>query len=379
MSPLISDVFVSLVNAAPFTNWVFLTLETDTGKTGIGEATLSGNEGKVRDRVDQLRHRLLGQDAFEVRVDELAEDEDMLSATVRSALDQALWDLKAAHFGVPLWRLLNGSGDPIPLYANINRASLEREPAAMARIARRAVEAGFGGVKCAPLDGLDRQNCDSGSSETLLAEALERVSAIRVAIGPEAHLMVDCHWRLSPEWARKFVDGLAPLGLTWLEDPFPEEAEEEWLSLKEYCDISLAGGERATTLAQLNRSLSIGQYDICCPDVRHVGGVEALWHAAHLAHAAGVEFAPHNPRGPVGTIASAHVCSASPSLMFLEFPFAECDWRSQLVTGAEQIEGGVLTLPQLPGSGAPLDAHIVQKHPFRPRLAPREESKVDIW
>lgn len=65
---------------------------------------------------------------------------------------------------------------------------------------------------------------------TALTEGIARIRAIQDAIGSDAGLMVDCHWRLTPGCAAHLVDELEELDVTWLEDPFPEECTAEWIA-----------------------------------------------------------------------------------------------------------------------------------------------------
>ena len=375
------------IHAAPHTNWVFLEIRTHDGRTGTGEANLSGSEERVVAAIEALEPELIGRSVRDVGLADVdvpkggaTSDGRMLRATVRSAIDTALWDLKAQAADMPLASLLGGDAEAmVPLYANINRAASDRSPEGMAAIAQRAVEAGFTAVKCAPFDGLTRESAGGPDGERAANAGLERMQAIRDVIGPDARLMVDCHWRLSPERARALLPHLEALDVAWIEDPFPEEALAEWQDLRHRTEIPLAGGERATSLEELALALACGQYDVCSPDVRHIGGVAGLWHAAHLVHAMGASFAPHNPRGPVGTLASGHVTAAAPSVLALEFPFGECDWRSDLVSGNESIEQAELSLPRAPGIGALLDERVSRRHPFERVVPPRVASEVDIW
>lgn len=384
----IESVSSRVVHAAAHTNWVFLEIQTRDGRTGTGEATLSGDEERLVAAIEAIEPELLGRNTHDVRLigaqmlgnDATASDDRMLRATMRSALDAAIWDLHAQAASMPLASLLSGDATAkVPLYANINRAARDRSPQGMAAVAKHAVADGFTAVKCAPFDGLSRDLADSSNGKRASDVGVERVRAIRDAIGPDAKLMVDCHWRLSPGRAHALLPELEALDVAWIEDPFPEEAVAEWQDLRSRTNIPLAGGERATSLTELALAITSGQYDICTPDVRHIGGVAALWHAAHLSHALGASFAPHNPRGPIGTLASGHVAAAAPDVLALEFPFGECDWRSDLVGGNEWIKRGELSLPPGPGIGARLDGRVSERHPFERVVPPRIESEVDIW
>lgn len=379
----IDAVDTRVVHAAPATNWVFVEITTSDGRIGTGEATLSGNERRVADAVDGIARALRGRSAFDDFTDVVsahADGETQLRATVRSALDTATWDLKAQAASLPLATMLGGDvSRVVPLYANINRAASDRSPEGMAALAGHAVAAGFSALKCAPFDGLTPANADEPEGKRAARLAVERLQAVRNAVGDGIDVMVDCHWRLSPARAEALLDDFSSLGLAWIEDPFPEEDVAAWRALRERTDIPLTGGERATSLAELALALQRGQYDICTPDVRHIGGVSALWHAAHMIDAHGASFAPHNPRGPIGTLASAHVAAAAPHVLAVEFPFGECAWRSDLVGGREAIANASLALPTEPGIGARIDGIVSDRHPFRPVVPPRVASDVDIW
>ncbi|WP_306261883.1 enolase C-terminal domain-like protein [Pararhizobium sp. IMCC21322] len=84
----------------------------------------------------------------------------------------------------------------IPVYANINRRTLDRTPEGFANSASDAIRAGFNAIKIAPFDSLDSEK---SKIETIkfIDEGVARVDAIRRAIGSDARLMVDCHWRFN--------------------------------------------------------------------------------------------------------------------------------------------------------------------------------------
>ena len=78
----------------------------------------------------------------------------------------------------------------------------------------------------------------------------------------------------------------------------------------------------------------------------------------------GVLVAPHNPSGPVSTLASAHLCAALPNAPLLEYAWGEVPWRALLLTPPERIENGALVVPTGPGLGAALEDHVLREHAF---------------
>jgi galactonate dehydratase len=379
----ITGVETTIVTATPKSHWIFVQLHTDESIGGIGEAQLSGSEAAVAAAIESLSRILIGRNPVEIDASSLqipGRPGGLIAATAISAVEQALWDILGKSVELPVWRLKgNRLREAVPLYANINRGVKDRSPHGMAQQAKRAIDDGFRAVKCAPFDGLERVNLRTLEGRKAMAIGLERVEKIRDAVGADILLMVDCHWRLDLSAAREVARELEPLQLTWLEDPLPTSDPEGWAALKASTIIPLAGGERATSVAEFLPLFSRRLLDIACPDVRYIGGVGALAVVAATAAALDIPVAPHNPSGPIGSVASGHVCLTLPNLFLLEFPWGECDWRNDLVGGAERIADGHLWLADIPGFGSTFNRSLATAHPYQRSLPPRESSGVDVW
>jgi len=349
------------------TEWVFLELVTDEGAIGVGEALLGGSEPLLRDALAHAARALVGEDplrAAPVR-DPLADDQasGLLEATVGSAIDQCLWDLRARLAGLPLHRLLGPRiHDTIALYANINRGTRTRSASEFAARAAEAHANGFRGVKIAPFDGLNRANAISAEGRRAFAAGVERIRAVREAIGPDGTLMVDCHCRFDLSGALRLLDACEVQRIDWLEDVLPYHDLDGWERLRAASLAPLVGGETARGIRDLIAFMRRGLWDVVMPDIRFFGGVTELAALGPLAHEYQVGLAPHNPRGPIATLASAHAMAGCPAFSMLEFQYGECDWREALVGGAEQIVDGALVLPDGPGIGAALDPAMLDAH-----------------
>ncbi len=182
-----------------------------------------------------------------------------------------------------------------------------------------------------------------------------------------AMLMVDCHCRLDLAGALQFLDAVAPLRLDWLEDALPYHKLGDWERLKALSRAPLVGGETARGIRDLLPFLQRSIWDVVMPDIRFFGGVSELLALAPLAAQFQVALAPHNPRGPVGTLASAHAMAGITPFTMLEFQWGECDWRNDLVGGAECIAAGMLKLGDEPGLGCNLDGQVLAAHPYKSR------------
>jgi galactonate dehydratase len=95
--------------------------------------------------------------------------------------------------------------------------------------------------------------------------------------------------------------------------------------------------------------------DFYLPDVKHIGGIGELLALARLSAGRGVRITPHNPSGPISTLASASALASVPHAAQVEFAWGEAAWRPTVLEPPERIEDGALVLPtDRPGLGARL-------------------------
>lgn len=366
------------VGAPPASNWLFVRVETDDGVRGWGEATLNGQEEAIEHHLGRLWPSLVDDD-IESAIAQVAirrqAGTDLALRIATSALDQALWDALARAIGEPLWfqltpeaRRAEAMGGPhVPLYANLNRAlAHDRSPDAFGELAAAARRDGFRQVKCAPFDGVVPGDPDAvGSYEYRMG--VERVRSVIAAFDDPKTVMVDCHWRFEAHQGLQVIDELADLGVGLVEAPAPEI---QLLQLARSGvpvtgrGVDIAGGEFATSVHHLAQLAETRAVDVVTPDVKFCGGLSALQEVAAIAESADLRISPHNPSGPVANLATAHfVASLGHGQPALEFPYAECDWRNELVGGGERIRSGSLGPLAGPGLGVDLDADVARAHP----------------
>ncbi|MCC7367201.1 MAG: mandelate racemase/muconate lactonizing enzyme family protein [Chloroflexi bacterium] len=346
-------------------DWVFVALTDAAGRVGYGEASHSGDDAAtIALLTGPLQQHVLGvvwddPAAAWAVLDQAAPagTPRRVAATAASAVEQALWDLRAQVEGVPLPHLLGARPDQrtVPLYANINRATVERMPAGFAANAARAVREGFRAIKLAPFDEVVYGSLP-GERRRLAEPGLARVAAVREAVGPEIRVQVDCHWRFDVASALEVASELAALNVGWLEDPVPyEDGPEDTLAVRLRAPLPVATGERLISAAAFEPFLAAGAAEFYLPDVKHIGGIGELLKLAAASKDRGVWITPHNPSGPISTLASASALASVPHAAPLEFAWGEADWRPTVLDPAERIEGGALVLPLgRPGLGAAL-------------------------
>ncbi|GAL82083.1 gluconate dehydratase [Algibacter lectus] len=99
------------------------------------------------------------------------------------------------------------------------------------------------------------------------------------------------------------------------------------------------------------------------PDITRCGGPSEMKRMATMAEAYNVMIAPHNPNGPLSTLASSHVCAAIPNFFKQEFIFNDVPWRDTIISHPLDIQNGQLVLSKRPGLGVDLIEEEMDKHP----------------
>ena len=188
------------------------------------------------------------------------------------AVDIALWDLNARALGVPLWRLLGGTGrERLPLYST-DAGWLSFPQDEMIEKMRRVLAEGFHGVKM-----------KIGSPDP--AADIRRVGAVREAIGPDVPLMVDIntHWDLST--ALRWGPELDAFDIGWLEEPMNQHDVRGHAQLQGLMRAPLLVGENLTSLTLFRDFIDAGGLRLAQPDVTRLGGVTRWLDVASLARA----------------------------------------------------------------------------------------------
>ena len=358
------------LQVTPKTCWTFVEIEDREGRVGVGEATLGGREAQMAVTFERFRPQLIGRPLAAIDLAMPRRSATTLAEfAVVSALDQALLDLGAQGECLPVTETLGGRRrDEVPVYANINRGIADRTPAGFAAQARRAIGAGFGAIKIAPFDGVElygdhRKVADAAP----LDAALQRIAAVRDAIGPHADLMVDCHWRLNLDTALTVVKATESCRLYWFECPVPERPElfgamRSIRTLLNERGVRMAGCEEMSLVAGFVPFLDAGVCDVMMPDVKYVGGLREMLAIATALQRYGVQFSPHNPSGPVCHAASLQICAAVAHVERLELQFDETPLFNELVGNALQPpESGTVQVPSRPGLGVRLAENVVQR------------------
>jgi galactonate dehydratase len=277
-----------------------------------------------------------------------------------SAIEQALYDVQGQAAGVPSYQLFGGKlRDTVRNYANINRSSVGREPAAFAKMAGSAVAAGFDAIKLAPFDGMPA-NGSAAEIEAHTRLGVDCVRAVREVVGSDRDLLIDAHSHFDRARGMDLLRRLEPLNLFWLEEV--ARPLEDLAAINQAAPMPTAGGESLFGLRENHRYIHAGAVDILMPDVKYCGGMLELKKVAAMAEGAGMPVSPHGPASPVGNVAAAQVCVGLPNFQILEFSHGETDWRSELIDPPETLAKGMLAVSDQPGFGIRLNEKTAERH-----------------
>ena len=362
----ITDIEPVVVHVNQRGDWLFVLVHTDAGLTGLGEASHSGNDALCIAALEVFKRQLVGQSplAINLRVQAMRRmDGGRIAHTALSAVEQALWDILGQHLGAPICQLLGGAvRDRVRLYANINRHVRERTPEGFARAATQAVAQGFTAIKLAPFDELRARDHVRTGPDAAWRRGVDRGRAVREAIGDGVELAVDCHGRMEASEARLAAQALADCNLFWYEEPVHHHHVDDLAAITQWAPMPTASAEVVFGMEGFRPFLTRRVVDVLMPDVKHDGGLLETRHIGEAARLQDLLVAPHNPSGPVASVASAHVCAVLPNFYILEYAWGEVAWRADLLTPAEPVVDGHLLVSHAPGLGYRLNADVVAAH-----------------
>jgi L-alanine-DL-glutamate epimerase-like enolase superfamily enzyme len=215
-----------------------------------------------------------------------------------SAIDIALWDLKAKRTAQPLWRLLGGHNPEVLAYAGGIDLFFPLEK--LLAQTQANLDKGFHAIKMKV--GRDKLN-----------EDLARVAAMRDFLGPDFPLMVDANMRWRVDQAIRAARAMAEYRLVWLEEPtIPDDPLGHGRIAREG-GLPIAAGENLHTLYEFRNLIAAGGVDFPEPDVSNCGGITVWMKVAHLAEANNLPVTSHGVHD-----LHVHLLAAVPNKSYLE-------------------------------------------------------------
>ncbi|TCO44817.1 mandelate racemase/muconate lactonizing enzyme family protein [Actinocrispum wychmicini] len=345
-------------------HYVLVEIVDDTGATGIGY-TYAGTAGGFLTKTavdDLLAPVYLGADQDDIYgLWQRAYQETLLAgrrgAVIRalSAVDIALWDLKAKRAGQPLAKLLGGSMEPLPAYASGGYYRPDDGSWTDAVTAEIAFNIGQGFT--------DHKIKVGGLS---VAEDAQRVAAALSAIGDNGRLALDANNAyLSVREARIAIEAFERAAgdhpLWWFEEPLSPEAIAGHAELSRQVRTPIATGEIHQTRWDFRALIEAGAAPILQTDAAVVGGITEWLRVAHTADTFALQMAPHWHHN-----LHTHLCAATTNTLVVEYFAAEKGIYNfeRLLTPETRLryQDNRVLVPGRPGLGILLDEAVVSKY-----------------
>ena len=357
-------------------NWIFVKLYTDSGLTGVGEASLERFDAAVVKALESFKDFLLGKDPFQVEYIWNALYKStfwpggIIILTALSAVEQALLDIKGKELGVPVYELLGGKlRDRVRAYANawafqeiVTELKPEDTPESMAKNALKMVKKGFTAMKWDPF-----RNGGQVIPKSEEEFAIACVKAVREAVGPSVDLMIECHGRFNMWSAIRMAQKLEPFDPFFYEEPLPPDNIDALAEVQRAIRLPIATGERLFTRWDFRMLLEKQAARIIQPDICHAGGIMEVKKIAAMAEAYYVAVQPHNSIGPLCTLASLHLDASIPNVIIQEFFYPYLELYNEMLTEPIKCENGYLEIPTGPGLGSDINEKFILKRPPAPQ------------
>lgn len=334
----ISDAKVLTGRQKPLTEvaMLFAEIESERGHHGIGfsYSKRAGGYGLFA-HAKEIAPNLIGEDPNDIaRIwDKLvwagaSVGRSGLATQAIAAFDVALWDMKAKRAGLPLAKLLGARRDSVACY-NTSGGFLSTPVEMLVDNCEATIAAGIGGIKI-----------KVGQPDPM--RDLERLAAVRKAVGGRVPLMVDANQQWDRPTAERVGRALEDFNLVWIEEPLDAYDVEGHARLAAQLVTPIASGEMLTSVAEHLALIDQGAVDFIQPDAPRVGGITQFLKIATFAEHRNLKLAPH-----FAMEIHLHLAAAYAHDSWVE----HFDWLDPLFNEHLEIRDGRMLVSDRPGLG----------------------------
>src|SRR5664280_1341888 len=365
---------MKIVEAKVFTccpgrNFVTLKIRTESGLTGLGDATLNGRELAVASYLeDHVCPLLIGRDAGQI--------EDIwqylykgaywrrgpVTMNAIGAVDVALWDIKGKAAGMPVYQLLGGRArDGVLVYGHANGDDIPSTVRAVEGFLEQRYRAAEGDL---PLETV-------WETRPYLEFVPKMLHAVREKLGFDFHLLHDVHHRLTPIEAAELGKRIEDCSLFWLEDPTPAELQESFRIIRRHTTTPIAVGEVFNSIWDCQQLIEEQLIDYIRMDAAHSGGLTHLRKIAALGELHNVRTGCHGATdlSPVCLAADLHFGISVPNFGIQEY-MRHSDETDAVFPHSYRFESGYLHPGEEPGLGVELDESLLERFPYKRTYLP---------
>ena len=343
--------------------WLIVKVHCEDGTVGVGEGGVHGWQRPTETMVQTFAPYLVGQDPsrIEHHYQYLYRSSHFMGSVVQgalSAIDIALWDIKGKRLGVPIYELMGGlTRHKVRCYMHVNGDTAEE----LAADAVEQVKAGFSAVRFAAFGAnfwLHRTYSEWAD------DAVERVGAVREAVGPAIDICVEIHRQMNPSESIALGRRLEQFNPFFYEDPMLPDSPDMMGEVQRRGNLPIATGERFTSIYEFQQLLEARACAYVRPDLCLCGGLSGCKKVATMAEAQHVKVIPHNPLSPISTAACVQLDACIPNFALQEYTGESEPPKSDLLVEPIKLEDGFLVVPDGPGLGVELNESALAAHPF---------------
>jgi len=383
-----------VIITSPGRNFVSIKICTDEGLYGVGDATLNGRELAVSAYLkDHIVPLLVGRDPHQI--------EDIwqflyrgaywrkgpVTMTAISAVDMALWDIKAKAANMPLYQLLGGkSRTGVMVYGHANGDSIEEtveEVGKFLEAGYHAVRAqtGIPGLKSTYGVSKDKMFYEPADSElptenewstTKYLDNIPKLfETLRSAYGNEPHLLHDVHHRLTPIEAASLGKDLESFRLFWLEDPVPAENQAGFRLIRQNTVTPLAVGEIFNTIWDCKQLIEEQLIDYIRTTIVHAGGLTHLRRIADFASLYHVRTGCHGATdlSPICMGSALHFDLWVPNFGIQEY-MRHSEETNAVFPHSYSFQNGYMYPGDAVGHGVDINEKLAAKYPYQRAYLP---------
>lgn len=329
-----------------------VSIETDTGLVGTGLTAITEEEviGSIVN--DIAAHTLLGMDPL--RHEQIWErmywllsprGQSGYASHAIAAIDIALWDIKGQAYGEPCWKLLGAARDQVPVYATFGFAFFERDE--LAHAARDWVARGFRRLKMTVGHHAMQRRDEPRPLAEVITEDVQRIRAVREAVGSEVEIYIDANCSLDYFHALKLAQQLEPYNIAFFEEPVSQNDIPNLVKLRSKTAIPLAAGQNEGLASRFRDMLVAQAVDVVQPNACISGGFTQCSRIAGMASAFNTRFAnggawPHH---------NMHLHAGLANGSLVEYHSVAVQCCKLVYDDLPEPSNGMLQLPTRPGLG----------------------------
>lgn len=382
-----------VIVTCPGRNFVTLKIETRSGMTGLGDATLNGRELAVASYLqDHVVPNLIGRDAG--RIEDIWQflyrgaywRRGPVTMTAIAAVDVALWDILGKLAGLPIYQLLGGrSREGALVYGHANGRDIAEASDAVGRFIEQGflavrAQCGVPGVKKAY--GISSGKAYEPAESELPLETVwstpkyldvvpQLFERLRSDHGNDVHLLHDVHHRLTPIEAARLARSVEPYHLFWLEDATPAENQKSFELIRQHSTTPLAVGEVFNSIWDCKHLIENQLIDYIRTTIVHGGGITHLRRLADFAalHQVRTGFHGATDLSPVCMGAALHFDTWVPNFGIQEYMF-HTDETNEVFPHDYAFRDGRLHCGEAPGHGVSIDEKLAARFPYSPKQLP---------